>query len=103
MDYEEAPRIHLLMSAFFGREGITDITSQGLPESSCRPQPHNSPVLLPAWEVNPNDIDVYVADARGSPAWATAEDAAASTPGTARIHQYIPRLSRVRRRNHQGR
>lgn len=92
VDYEESASDTSLMSAFFG-EGITDITLSGsLPSVVVLPSTTTQFALYSyLLGGRPDDIDVYVADAQGSPAWATAENALLEARlDTARIHRYTP-------------
>ena len=80
------------MSAFFG-EGITDITLSGSFPSVVVLPSTTTQFALYSYLLGgrPDDIDVYVADAQGSPAWVTAENALRQARlNTARIHRYTP-------------
>ena len=92
VDYEESASDTSLMSAFFG-EGITDITLSGsFPRVVVLPSTTTQFALYSyLLGGRPDDIDVYVADAQGSPAWATAEKTLRQARlDTARIHRYTP-------------
>ena len=92
VDYEESASDTSLMSAFFG-EGITDITLSGsFPRVLVLPSTTTQFALYSyLLGGRPDDIDVYVADAQGSPAWATAEKTLRQARlDTARIHRYTP-------------
>lgn len=92
VDYEESASDTSLMSAFFG-EGITDITLSGsFPRVLVLPSTTTQFALYSyLLGGRPDDIDVYVADAQGSPAWATAENTLRQARlDTARIHRYTP-------------
>ena len=92
VDYEESASDTSLMSAFFG-EGITDITLSGsFPRVVVLPSTTTQFALYSyLLGGRPDDIDVYVADAQGSPAWATAENTLRQARlDTARIHRYTP-------------
>ena len=92
VDYEESASDTSLMSAFFG-EGITDITLSGSFPSVLVLPSTTTQFALYSYLLGgrPADIDVYVADAQGSPAWATAENTLRQARlDTARIHRYTP-------------
>ena len=92
VDYEESASDTSLMSAFFG-EGITDITLSGSFPSVVVLPSTTTQFALYSYLLGgrPDDIDVYVADAQGSPAWVTAENALLEARlDTARIHRYTP-------------
>ncbi len=92
VDYEESASDTSLMSAFFG-EGIMDITLSGSFPSVVVLPSTTTQFALYSYLLGgrPDDIDVYVADAQGSPAWVTAENALRQARlDTARIHRYTP-------------
>ena len=92
VDYEESASDTSLMSAFFG-EGITDITLSGsFPRVVVLPSTTTQFALYSyLLGGRPDDIDVYVADAQGSPAWVTAEKTLRQARlDIARIHRYTP-------------
>ena len=92
VDYEESASDTSLMSAFFG-EGITDITLSGSFPSVLVLPSTTTQFALYSYLLGgrPDDIDVYVADAQGSPAWVTAENALLQARlDTVRIHRYTP-------------